>query len=315
LLAALALVALALVALPPAASAAEEIDPDPARLIADLPAPELWEPAGPPSIYDGETLYEYIDGAARLYREHGFTRLAHLDWSHTGEGGAGIDLDVYHMGSVLGAYGIYGNTRPLDAEKRSWGAEGYLHGGVAAAWKGPVYVRAKVDSAMTNADPALAGMVTTILQRVPGEPEFPRLLRLLPEEHRVANSDRYVPRDLLGHAFLPGGFLADYEIDEEAYRLFLFEKRTEEEALAAWSNLQEQQRRSDGDPRKVKGLGDAAFRATDAALGPLLVARRGSLVAGVYGGPAEGPTPRRLLEQILAAVEKGGEDPQAPVKE
>ena len=136
--------------------------------------------------------------------------LAGLRWVHPGEEGAGIDLDVYHMGGTLGAYGIYSNTRPPDAVAESWGVEGYLDGGVAAAWKGPIYVRAKVESRITNADTILAGVVRTIVQRVPGDAAAPELLSLLPQQHRVPNSDRYVPRDLLGHAFLSGGILADY---------------------------------------------------------------------------------------------------------
>ena len=303
------LAALPLAGLVALAGAVEPVEPDPARLVADLPAPEGWKADGAPTIYDADTLYEYIDGAARLYTNHGFTRLAHLRWVHPGEENVGIDLDVYHMGGTLGAYGIYSNTRPPDATTESWGVEGYLHGGVAAAWKGPIYVRAKAESRIANADTILAGMVRNVAQRVPGEAAPPRLLSLLPEQNRVPNSDRYVPRDLLGHAFLPGGILADYVVEGEEYRLFLLDMGSEPPALAAWSNLKEYQKRNGGEPRKQKGIGDDAFRVADPGLGLGLVMRKGSVVAGVWGGSPESEAPLRLLQQVVTRVEGAGRKP------
>jgi hypothetical protein len=104
---------------------------------ADL---EGWTVAEGPLTFRRDSLYEYLDGAAPRYLDYGFREAVHVRYALGGDPQAAVTLDVFDMGSTLGAFGIYSSARPPGVEPRPWGAEGYRSGTVAAAWKGPFYV-------------------------------------------------------------------------------------------------------------------------------------------------------------------------------
>jgi hypothetical protein len=282
--------------------AADPVDePDPVQSL--IPSAELlpgWSRPESVTMYGSDTLYEYIDGAARMYHDFGFRSLAHARFTPEGEPGVFIDFDVYRMKDDLGAYGIYSNTRPPDAKTDSWGVEGYLRDDAAAAWKGPFYVHAATENAGPGTAAAMKRLVSGVASAIPGETAAPRLLQVFPEENRLANRDRYVARDLLGYFFLPGGFLVDYQVDGQELRLFLIETSSEDTALAAWSNFRETERREGRNTQKQTGIGDAGFRAVEPGLGPGIVVRSGRYVAGVWGGEEDRTAAVELLKKLVA---------------
>jgi len=274
--------------------------------VADLlPAETMpgWTRVEGPVEYDRDTLYEYIDGAARMYNAFGFTRLAHASYAPPSGGGAPVVLDVYHMGDALSAYGIYTNTRPPEAEPRAWGAEGYLLGRVAAAWRGAIYIHAKAG----DENPASVAMLERLVARVaaaaPGTTELPAMAALLPREDLLRNSDRYVANDLLGHTCLPGGLLAEYAADHGEYLLFLSDTGSVPAARAAIDTLREYESEEGGVLGEETRAGAAGFRAVDPGLGRGIVIRRGRFVAGIWGGPGEAAA-RRILGLLLARLEQ-----------
>jgi hypothetical protein len=258
-----------------------------------------WTVSGGPAYYGPDDLFEYINGAARMYLSFGFERLAHVRWSPADHPGSNIVLDIYDMGSELGAYGVYTSGRPLDAETHAWGSEGYRSGKIAVAWKGSVYIHAScsVDS------PPLTGLLEKIVAstatRLSGDAGQPELYDLLPVEGLVRNSDRYVARDLLGHAFLPGGMIARYEIEGELLTLFFCELGSDAAAEQVMAKLREYEELEGKILGIASKIGDEGFRAEDPGLGRLLAARSGRIVAGTFGGPS-GQAARRTLARLIA---------------
>ena len=275
---------------------------------ASLPG---WIAVEGPVDYGPDTLFEYIDGAARMYHAFGFTRLAHVRYEPENGDGSSIVLDIYHMGDELGAYGIYTNTRPPEIEPLDWGAEGYRQDRVAAAWRGAIYVHAEAEGADPASAELLERLVAGVAAAAPGEPSLPRMARLLPREGFVRNSDRYVANDLLGHACLPGGMLAEYAVEEGEYLLFVSDAGAIPDARAAVETLRKYEREDGELLEQPSRLGDGGFRAIDPGLGRGIVVSKGRFVAGIWGGSSEAAA-RLILGALLTNLGPSPSDGSTP---
>jgi hypothetical protein len=273
--------------------------PDPAALIPPLSFVPGWTLAEETTEYDPVTLYEYLNGGAEGYLAYGFQRLAHARFALGADDASSVAVDVYDMGSKLGAFGIFSSGRHRDAVPRDWGAEGYRSGEIAAAWKGRVYVHARADEDSASLTSVLERLVDRVIDAAPGDASPPEILQRLPAEGLVPQTTRYVAEDLLGHAFLPGGVLAHYDCGPEECLLFLCELGSPEAARRALERLHEYESSQGALLEGAPGTGEGGFRAKDPGLGPGLVTRLGGSVAGVWGGGS--PEMRESLLDSLAA--------------
>ncbi len=300
----LATVALALGCQPASSktpSASPTAAPGVTALVPTAASLEGWTIAEGPLTFRPDTLYEYLDGGAPRYLDYGFREAVHVRYALGGDPQAAVTVDVYEMGSTLGAFGIYSSARPRGVEPRPWGAEGYRSETVASAWKGSVYVHVEAD----DERPALVGMterlVAGVAARAPGETRAPAILRPLPREGRVPLSERYVPRDLRGHAFLPGGVLATYALDGREAELYFSELKDATEAAAAIVRLRAHHAQRSAIVREVRTIGALGFRHEDPTWGPGIVVAAGRFVAGIQGDlPDEAQ--RRLLNSLVAGL-------------
>jgi hypothetical protein len=258
----------------------------PSELAALLPsAADLggWAVAEGPIRHDPDSLYEYVNGGADRYLAHGFRELVHVRYQRGSDPMACVTLDLYDMGSKLGAFGIYSAARRPEFDMREWGSGGYRNGAVAAAWKGPIFVHAEADDELPELVDQMERLVAVVCGRVPGEASAPSVLDPLPTDGRVARSERVVPADLLGHAFLPGGVLAAYEVDGRRGELYLSDLGSDADAAAALVQLRAHlvSRASvDDEPPTLPPDG---FRYRDPTVGDGTAVRIGSFVAGIQG--------------------------------
>jgi hypothetical protein len=276
-------------------------DTDLARL---LPAPstlEGWTAAVGPVEYLPETLYEYLDGAAPRYLVYGFRRLIHVRYELGDDLLASVTLDAFDMGNELGAFGIYRSGVPPSAPAREWGVEGHRSGTVAAAWQGNVYVQAEAD----DDRPALIGMLERLVARVcaevAGDTSLPAILEPLPSDGLIPRSERYVGADLLGHAFLPGGVLATYDIGSHEARAFFSDLESEVLATRALDQFRTHQTQWGAVVRDVASIGVGGFQFSDPGLGSGIVVRTRRFVAGVYGD-LPNDAQDRLLDRLVVGL-------------
>jgi hypothetical protein len=228
------------------ACARTELPPEPEPEIEDLlpesASLENWHMAEGPASYSPDTLWEFLDGGAPRYLDYGFVRMVRVRYQLSDDPLSSVSLEVYEMASELGAFGIYSSIRPLDLSVRAWGAEGYRSGNAAAAWKGTVFVHASADDERPELIEAMEAFVSRACALVVAEVSRPSVLDPLPPEHLVPRSERFVASDLFGHAALPGGVLATYEIDGLRGDLFFSELENEaaaEEAVEAFRSEKE----------------------------------------------------------------------------
>jgi len=268
-----------------------------------VPAHAGWELAAGPAEYVPDTLYEILDGGAERYLSYGFLRLTHTRYRLAGDSSASVTLEVFEMGSSLGAFGIYRSGRPYGAEPQSWGAEGYTSGALAAAWKGSVYVRAEADDARPALVTEAGRQVREAVHAAAGDSTLPPLLQALPAAGRAPYSERFEPADLLGHSFLPGGVLATYRLQGREAELFFSDLRSG--ACAAVEKLRSFQAEAGTVTGLRRPMGACGFRFSDPVLGSGMVIGAERWVAGIHGDLPE-DLREELLGELLSRLQSPG---------
>jgi len=263
---------------------------------------EGWRVAEGPTAYGPDTLYEYLDGGAERYLAYGFRRLVHVRYETAGGARAGVTLDLFDMGEApAAAFGIYRSGVGSADEPRGWCAEAYRAGNVGAAWKGRVFVHVLADDEAGGRGDLIERLVRHACDGIAGDRSLPTLLDPLPREGLVPRSERYVPLDLLGHEFLPGGILADYEIDGRRARVYVSDLGSAAAATAALAALRAHHARLGEVLGDGPAIGAPGFRFLESGRGEGLAIAAGRRVAGIQGElprEAQDRLLRRLVETI-----------------
>lgn len=262
-----------------------------------IDSPGEWVVAEGPLPFTPDDLWEYLNGGAPRYEAYGFKRLVHLRYQLGDDPLASVTADVYDMGSELGAFGIYRSIRPSDAVVRTWGAEGYRSGTVAAAWKGEVFVHASSDDERPELIERMEMLVSRVCDEADGGVLPPIILDPLPPQGLVPYSERYVASNLLGHAAFGEGVVASYEIDGLRGELFFSELESEDVARQAVESYRQEKERW----AEVADA-PAGFRFQDQGSGSGTVLQAGRFVAGVHGDlPFEAQDD--LIERLIARLD------------
>ena len=272
-------------------------DGDLRALLPDESALQGWTVADGPTEYRPTDLYDYLNGGAERYLSYGFERALHVRYEVEGDDRSGIDLDLYDMGSELGAFGIYSMGDRRHGSSRDWGIEGY-HSGAAAAWKGNIFIHGSTDYSEPRVTGALNRIMASVTRQIEGEGSRPAILEPLPDG-LIPRSEKYVASDLLGHVFLPGGVVAAYQLDRHEVRLFFSDLGTEAAAADAVGRLRDHWARW-VHVIGVPSPGDGGFHYSDVEEGSGTVVRAGRFVAGLRCD-LEGPSleaQQGLLEEL-----------------
>ena len=189
------------------------------------------------SFFTRYDLHEYIDGGAELFLTYGFQKLATGTYVRIENADEYVVADVYDMGSNLNAFGVYAiNCDPI-AQPLQIGTAAFSDPFLLAFYKGRYFVCLTLN---TPSQAAVEHIARVLASRVPGDTSPPAELCYLPEKGRVKGTLSYVPANLLGHRFLPGGMTASYEVNGTEVMAFisLFDtQRQASEAMAQYRLL------------------------------------------------------------------------------
>lgn len=147
-----------------------------------------WRPAERDMVYGPDTLYDYIDGAAEVYRSFNVRRV--IARRYVNPGHPDIIVDVFDMGSPNEAFGVY-RHEVRQGESAGIGQESEYLRGSLAFWKDNFYVAVTPFDDTPETQEAVLALGTAVAQAIPGEGPLPDLIRFLPEEERVPASIRY----------------------------------------------------------------------------------------------------------------------------
>jgi hypothetical protein len=208
----------------------------------EKPLAEWFPPSGPvagwvraegPTLFQGDEIFQYMDGAGEIPRSYGFRQLGQAKYVR---GEAVLEVVLFEMEDSAAAYGYF-SVRDRDPAERRVPLEPparLLPGFELIAWKGHYTLIVRLAQGSV-ADEVLLQWGRALLQNLPGEGQPPELLKALPSLERVPHSEKYVrgkaafdaevkfiPEDVFG--LRQGGVevaAADYQARGSSYRLVL----------------------------------------------------------------------------------------------
>ncbi len=178
-------------------------------------------------VYLPDNLWDFINGAADTYLACGFVDLHVAEYR---KGKAVIKLEIYKHSNNTMAFGIYSSERSPSFRFVNLGAQGYIADGAINFFKGNYYVKIKTYSKkvkVLQAEETLAAKVAVMLA---GETAMPAMLSQFPTEGKKTNEETYINESVLGHSFLNKSFRALYQIDNDAFSIYISEAISPEEA-------------------------------------------------------------------------------------
>jgi hypothetical protein len=250
----------------------------------DLPAG--WVAAEGPRLYSKKTLFEHIDGQAMLYLSYGFQRSVFAVYQNAKEPENQIEVDIYDMGQVLHAFGVFSRFRN-DDRPGGVGLDSYLDDRSMLFYKGRYYVMLYA----TEANAAtLKQWATTISAKILDSSPPPREIGLFPKNGQKPGSTQYFPEGLLGHSFLGRGFQANYvdkvetspQVQDSLLLLAIFKSpKAAKDSLTTYRNYISKKGKLL--PLAPAAFGPDAWKGEDPYQGQLIVVQRGSHLLGATG--------------------------------
>jgi hypothetical protein len=258
-----------------------------------LPAQDLpagWALAEGPRTYSKKTLFEHVNGQAVLYLSYGFQRSVFAVFQNGKEPENQIEVDIYDLGNVLNAFGVFSRFRN-DDRPGGVGLDSYVDDRSFLFYKGRYFVM--LYATETNAS-VLKQLAMTLSSKIVDSSPPPKEIDLFPKNGLKAGSIQYFPEGLLGHTFLGRGFQASYvdegdpvppaQAGEPALFLAIFKTpQAAKDALTTYRSYISKKGKLL--PWTPATLGPDAWKGEDPYQGPLIVVQKGLHLGGARGFP------------------------------
>jgi len=193
-----------------------------------LPQLSNWTKTEEPSNYFPETLFEFINGAAEIYLAYDFKELIVTQYSQEGST-ASMAVEIYEMSNETNAFGIYGAERFPDNNFVSIGIQGYVEEGMLNYLIGKYYVKLMCFEGENHSEEYLDLFAKAIAGKTQGQTTFPTQLDHFPKEGLVANSEKFILKNVMGYGFLHDGYLSNYKVGDFEFNCFIIQGRNEED--------------------------------------------------------------------------------------
>lgn len=180
-----------------------------------------WKRSVEIQTFSPKTLYEYIDGAADLYLMYDFEELKVAEYQN--EKKASVTVDVYFHKTPIHAFGIYSQERLPNANFINVGAQGYIENNVLNFLTGPYYVKISGYNTGAEDQEILLTFAKKVAESLGEKGSLPSVLSSFPEEGKKRNSEKFITKNFLGYSFLHSAFIADYEVSQKKFNLFVIE--------------------------------------------------------------------------------------------
>ncbi len=273
--------------------------------------PGGWALRGAPQVFTKETLFEHIDGQADLFLQYGFKKSIFAVYRNKNSSRDKIDLDIYDMGDVVHAFGIFSRFRQ-EGRSAGIGLASYLEDSYALFYKGKYFVVLQATESNSSRLKQLAEMIES---RITDSSLPPKEIGYFPKRGLKPDSIEYYPKGLMGHQFLKKGFRATYlvpgktKIERDAAAespdssLFLAVFDNPEEAQRALKSFKEDlSKRGSAREASPTHLGFEILKGQDAYQGRITVVQKGRYLAGAAGFEREKDA-QGLLAELIKQIE------------
>jgi len=272
-------------------------------LIPKKDIPAGWALIQGPQTYNKKTLFGHINGQAELFLKYGFQKSVFAIYQSKKSREDQIEVDIYDMGNVVQAFGIFSRFRNED-RPGGFGLDSFLDDHSALFYEGKYFVM--VYAAESNPD-FLRQFSTLISLKMLDPSPPPKEISYFPKNGLKPGSLQYFPEGLLGHQFLKRGFQGTYvekvEVkagaEDKEIKLFLAIFKDSQEAMNALKvykdDLSKKGKVSSG---SLIEFGTRALKGEDPYQGKVIVLQKGFYLLGVVGFEKEENAENLLTEFI-----------------
>jgi hypothetical protein len=252
--------------------------------------PGEWALMKRPQTYTKKTLFKHVNGQAELFFKYGFQKSVFGIYQDRKNRENQIELDIYNMGSVLHAFGIFSRFR--DEERPAGvGLDSYMDDHSVFFYKGKYFVMLYA----TESGPAvLKEWAEKISSRIVDPSPPPKEIGYFPKSGLKPGSIQYFTEGLLGHQFLERGFQGTYveKVEDKVevkdknreYQLFLAIFKDSQEAMNALKlyrdELSKKGKIHSGIPTQQRY---DVLKGEDPYQGKIIVLQKGVYLLGVVG--------------------------------
>lgn len=175
-------------------------------LIPKKDIPAGWALIQGPQTYNKKTLFGHINGQAELFLKYGFQKSVFAIYQSKKSREDQIEVDIYDMGNVVQAFGIFSRFRNED-RPGGFGLDSFLDDHSALFYKGRYFVL--LYAVESNSD-LLRQFSKLISLKISDPSPPPKEISYFPKNGLKPGSLQYFPEGLLGHQFLKRGFQGTY---------------------------------------------------------------------------------------------------------
>ena len=170
--------------------------------------------------FEGESLFEYINGGAEIYHSYNFVEVAAANYTANG---MEMVADIYRFEDSDNAYGLFASFRPDNPAFVVLGAEGFSSPTSIDFVKGPYVVRVIGFEESAEIEQTINVLASEINGILPADDRLPQKFSLFPEGDIIDATDRIYAESFLGHGFLADVFARKYRLDGDTLTLFITE--------------------------------------------------------------------------------------------
>ncbi len=255
------------------------------------------------TLYNSDTLFDHINGEAELYFPYGFNRLATATYLNQKDPEVWVVVDVYRMGSLLDAFGIYSNYRKADGAGIMIGAEGFVSSSQLMFYQDRYFVRIQVTGATSLAQDLFIACGRAVSRNLPpnkGRPGELEILAGIPGV--VTKSERYLAQSLIGYAFFRRGMIADVILGGEPVQVFVVFENSTDAARKAFDDYRSYLKTEGKEMSVIKAIDRISLTAVDPLYRGVFVEQSGPYLIGAIRmneASAAKPIVEQLRERLL----------------
>jgi len=280
-------------------------------LISKENLPEDWILIHGPQTYNKKTLFEHINGQAELFLKYGFQKSVFAIYQSKKNREDQIEMDIYDMGNVIQAFGIFSRFRNED-RPGGFGLDSFLDDQTALFYKGRYFIM--LYASESNPD-LLIYFSKLVSSKISDTSLPPKEVKYFPKNELKPGSIQYFPEGLLGHKFLKRGFRGNYTEEAEVkdkveakdrgetggkeFHLFLAIFKDSQEAMNALKFYKDDlSKKGKISSENLIQFGTSALRGEDPYQGKVMVLQKGFYLLGVIGFEKKENAENRLKEFI-----------------
>jgi len=211
-----------------------------------------WKRAKEIEIYTEQNLIQFMHDETEVYQAYNFVELALAEYSNPKLGSKPLlRVEIHDMGAPENAFGIYSFTRNPQDDFEIIGSETAVTILTLNTWKGQYFIHIRLYEFSDDIKEGAQNIVQYIKNQIIGTTRPPAILKLLPRDHLVRNSERYFKNHIILNKI---HFIADenilmlnestigvaaeylYENPEDTLSVFLIEYTTPKDAIVAYNS-------------------------------------------------------------------------------